>query len=97
MKKRRRSLTGDVAVVVGAVVVLQEGDQSVQEVMRTQQNEFLQHICRNHNKEHESEEKRKPEHTGQSCPLISHLFLKRPVAVVLYLIPFKYCKYYTGL
>lgn len=47
-----RRLTGDVAVVVGAVVVLQEGDQSVQEVVRTQQNEFLQHICRNQNKEH---------------------------------------------
>lgn len=40
----RTPLTGDVAVVVGAVVVLQEWDQSVQEVMWTQQNEFLQNI-----------------------------------------------------
>jgi len=43
-RRRRRSLTGDVAVVVGAVVVLQEGNQRVQEVVRTQQNEFLQHV-----------------------------------------------------
>lgn len=35
------------------MVVLQERDQSVQEVVRTQQNQFLQHICRNQNKEHE--------------------------------------------
>lgn len=37
-------LTGDVAVVVGAVVVLQEGHQSVQEVMGTQQDQLLQDI-----------------------------------------------------
>lgn len=37
-------LTGDVAVVVGAVVVLQEGHERVQEVMRTQEHQLLQHI-----------------------------------------------------
>lgn len=37
-------LTGDVAVVVGAVVVLQEGHKSVQEVMWTQEHQLLQHI-----------------------------------------------------
>lgn len=42
---KRKRLTGDVAVVVGAVVVLQERDQCVQEVMWTQQDQFLQHIC----------------------------------------------------
>lgn len=42
-------LTGDVAVVVGAVVVLQEGNQSVKEVMWTQHNQFLQHICKINN------------------------------------------------
>ena len=44
MKIKMKRLTGDVAVVVGAVVVLQEGDQSVQEVMWTQENKFLQHV-----------------------------------------------------
>lgn len=39
-------LTGDVAVVVGAVVVLQEGHQRVQEVMGTQQDQLLQNIWR---------------------------------------------------
>lgn len=51
-RRRRRRLTGDVAVVVGAVVVLQEGDQSVQEIMRTQQNEFLQNIWNEQSKHH---------------------------------------------
>ena len=48
---KTKGLTGDVAVVVGAVVVLQKGDQSVQEVVWTQKNEFLQHICRKQNKQ----------------------------------------------
>lgn len=37
-------------MVVGAVVVLQEGNQSVKEVMGTQQNQFLQHICKTNNR-----------------------------------------------
>lgn len=44
MRVGEKLLTGDVAVVVGAVVVLQERHQGVQEVMWTQQDEFLQHI-----------------------------------------------------
>lgn len=54
-RRRRRRLTGDVAVVVGAVVVLQERDQSVQEVVWTQQDEFLQHVCRNQNRERKTD------------------------------------------
>lgn len=37
-------LTGDVAVVVGAVVVLEEGHERVQEVMRTQEHQLFQHV-----------------------------------------------------
>lgn len=42
--KLEAGLTGDVAVVVRAVVVLQEGHECVQEVMRAQEHQLLQHI-----------------------------------------------------
>lgn len=42
--KLKAGLTGDVAVVVCAVVVLQEGHECVQEVMRAQEHQLLQHI-----------------------------------------------------
>lgn len=39
------TLTGDVAVMVGAVVVLQEGNQGVEEVVWAEEDELLQHVC----------------------------------------------------
>ena len=46
------ALTGDVAVVVGAVVVLQEGHQGVQEVMGTEQHQLLQDVWDTHTQTH---------------------------------------------
>lgn len=47
LNKIKKQLTGDVAVMVGAMVVLQERHQGVQEVMWTQEHQFLQNIWKN--------------------------------------------------